>query len=234
MKITENPLLAEWTAPFGVPPFDLIKEDDYLPALRQGIAEQQAEIDAITDLPEPANFKNTIEALERSGGVLEKVASVFDAVNSANSNDIIRAAAMEIAPEQATHSINILLNQKLFSRIRSVYSDRDALGLDPEQMRLLEETYKYFVREGAELDVQAKQRLREINSQLATLAEQFSQNLLAETNAFELLVTARADLGNLPESLVALAGEEAKRRGHDCDCWVFTLQLPRITPFLEY
>ncbi|HJP39319.1 MAG TPA: M3 family metallopeptidase [Gammaproteobacteria bacterium] len=234
MKITENPLLAEWTAPFGVPPFDLIKEDDYLPALRQGIAEQQAEIDAITDLPEPANFKNTIEALERSGGVLEKVASVFDAVNSANSNDIIRAAAMEIAPEQATHSINILLNQKLFSRIRSVYSDRDALGLDPEQMRLLEETYKYFVREGAELDVQAKQRLREINSQLATLAEQFSQNLLAETNAFELLVTARADLGNLPESLVALAGEEAKRRGHDCDCWVFTLQRPSINPFLEY
>ncbi|MDP6673824.1 MAG: peptidase M3, partial [Gammaproteobacteria bacterium] len=219
MNTTENPLLTEWLAPFGVPPFDLIRDDDYLPALRQGIAEQKAEINTITNSREPANFKNTIEALERSGGTLEKVDNVFEAVNSANSNDIIRATALEIAPEQATHSINILLNEKLFNRIRSVYRDRDTLGLGPEQMRLLEETYKHFVREGAELDVDAKQRLRGIKSQLATLSEQFSQNLLAETNAFELLVTDRADLGDLPESLVALAGEEAKRRGHNCDCW---------------
>lgn len=234
MNTTENPLLTEWLAPFGVPPFDLIRDDDYLPALRQGIAEQKAEINTITNSREPANFKNTIEALERSGGTLEKVDNVFEAVNSANSNDIIRATALEIAPEQATHSINILLNEKLFNRIRSVYRDRDTLGLGPEQMRLLEETYKHFVREGAELDVDAKQRLRGIKSQLATLSEQFSQNLLAETNAFELLVTDRADLGDLPESLVALAGEEAKRRGHNCDCWVFTLQRPSINPFLEY
>ncbi len=234
MSAAGNPLLTDWTTPFGVPPFNLINAGDYLPALRQGIAEQKTEITAIVNSAELASFENTIEALERSGVTLEKIDSVFGAVNSANSNDIIRATALEIAPEQAAHSIDILLNEKLFNRIRSVYDDRDTLGLDPEQMRLLEETYKYFVRAGAELDVEAKQRLREINSRLATLSEQFSQNLLAETNAFELLVTDRADLGDLPESLVALAAEEAKRRGHDCDCWVFTLQRPSINPFLEY
>ncbi len=234
MNTGGNPLLADWSTPFGVPPFDLIDQSDYLPALRHGIADQKSEVDAIANSPEPASFANTIEALERSGGILEKVDNVFGAINAANSDDLIRATALEIAPEQAAHQIDILLNEKLFGRIESVYARRTTLGLDPEQMRLLEETHKYFIRAGAELGGEAKQRLREINARLATLSEQFGQNLLAETNAFELLVTDRADLGNLPESLVALAADEANRRGHDCVCWLFTLQRPSINPFLEY
>ncbi len=234
VNTADNPLLANWATPYGVPPFDLIEDDDYLPALRQGIVEQKAEIKAIVNSPEPASFENTIEAFERTGATLEKVDNVFSAVNAANSNDVIRATALEFAPELAAHSIGILLNQDLFERVRSVYDRRDALGLNPEQMRLLEETYKDFVRAGATLDDNSKQRLREIKGELATLSEQFGQNLLAETNAFELLVTDPADLGDLPASLVALAADEARKRGHECDCWVFTLQRPSINPFLEY
>jgi len=233
MTTAKNPLLIEWTTPYGVPPFDLIEDEDYLQALRQGIAEQQMEIHAISDSPEPASFENTIEALERSGTTLEKVDNVFSAVNSVNSNETIRATAIAFAPEQAAHDIDKLLNKKLFNRIKSVYKQRDSLTLEPEQQRLLEETYNDFIRAGAELDNPAKQRLKEIEGNLATLSEQFKQNLLAETNAFELLITDPADLGDLPDSLVALAAEEAINRGHSCDCWVFTLQRPSINPFLE-
>jgi len=234
MTVTENPLLADWRTPFKVPPFDLIRSQDYLAALRHGIAEQKAEIEAIAHSPEPASFENTIEALERSGSTLEKVDNAFWAVNSANSNDTIRATALAIAPEEAAHSADILLNDALFERIASIHERRHALNLDPEQQRLLEETYNNFVRAGAQLSQQDKQRLRVIKGELATLSEQFGQNLLAETNAFELLVTDPVDLGNLPRSLVALAAEEATRRGHDCKCWMFTLQRPSINPFLEY
>ncbi len=233
MTTAENPLLAEWTTPFGVPPFDLIGNEDYLPALRQGIAEQQMEIDAIANSLQPASFENTIEALERSGATLEKVNNVFSAVKSANSNETIRATALVFAPEQAAHNIDKLLNKELFNRIRSVNWQRDSLTLEPEQQRLLEETYNDFLRAGAELDDPAKQRLKEIEGELATLSEQFKQNLLAETNAFELLVMDPSDLGDLPDSLAALAAEEATRRGYNCDCWLFTLQRPSINPFLE-
>jgi peptidyl-dipeptidase Dcp len=231
----ENPLLAEWNTPFGVPPFDLIESTDYLPALRSGVQQHQAEIDAIAANPDAPTFDNTIVALETSGATLTSVRRPFFAVNSAHADDVIRETAKTIAPELSAHRDNIFLNAALFERVDAVYRMRDQLDLDIEQQRLLEETHKDFVRSGANLEPEAQARLREINSELATLSQQFQENLLNETNEFEVLVTDRADLGDLPESLVALAAEEAKRRGHDCDeCWAFTLQRPSINPFLQY
>ncbi len=231
----ENPLLAEWNTPFGVPPFDLIESTDYLPAMRDGVQQQQAEIDAIVANPDAPTFENTIIALEVSGGALTAVRRVFFAVNSAHADDVIRETAKTIAPELSAHRDNIFLNSALFERIDTVFRMREQLGLSGEQQRLLEETHKGFVRSGANLEPEAQARLREINSELATLSQQYQEHVLDETNEFELLVTDRADLGDLPESLVALAAEEAKRRGHECDeCWVFTVQRPSINPFLQY
>ncbi len=230
-----NPLLEQWDTPYGVPPFDQIEDEHYMPALRTGMAEQQAEIAAIVENPDPPTFANTIEELERSGATLNRVSNVFFAVNGAHSNDTTRGVAKEIAPELSAHGDDIALNKPLFDRVEAVYQQRDDLDLTPEQQRLLEETYKQFVRAGANLDQDAQARLREINGELASLSQDFRNNLLEETNAFEMLVTDRADLGNLPESLVASAAAEAQRRGHECgECWVFTLQRPSINPFLEY
>jgi peptidyl-dipeptidase Dcp len=230
----QNALLEEWDTPFGAPPFDRIRSEDYLPAIRAGMDAQNAEIDGIVNNPDAATFANTIEALERTGSALGRVTRVFYAVNSAHSNDVIKETAKIIAPELAAHGDNIWLNEALFDRVAVVYGQRDELGLGAEQSRLLEELHKEFVRAGANLEDDAKDRLREINADLASLSQEFENNLLDDTNAFELLVTDPADLGNLPASLVAGAADEAGRRGHDCECWVFTLQRPSINPFLQY
>jgi peptidyl-dipeptidase Dcp len=230
----QNMLLEDWDTPFGVPPFDRIRSEDYLPAIRAGMEAQNEEIDGIVNNPDAPTFANTIEALERTGGGLSRVTRVFYALNSANSDDVIKDTAKVVAPELAAHRDNISLNKALFDRVAIVYEQREALDLGAEQLRLLEETHKQFVRAGANLEDAAQARLREINTELASLSQQFEDNLLDETNAFELLVTDRADLGDLPSNLVALAAEEARRRGHDCECWVFTLQRPSINPFLQY
>ena len=230
-----NPMLEDWDTPFGVPPFDRIESEHYLPAFRAAMAMHADEIAAITANSEAPTFENTVEALELSGSMLSRVSRVFFAVDGANSDDTTKETAKIVAPELSAHRDNILLNKDLFERILAVYEQRDSLDLSPEQAHLLAETHKQFVRSGANLDDEAQARLREINSELAELSQQFGDNVLEETNNFELLVTDRADLGDLPASLVALAAEEAKRRGHDCDeCWVFTLQRPSINPFLQY
>lgn len=230
-----NPLLADWDTPHGVPPFERIRAEHYLPALREGMRRERAEIEAIVANSEPPTFANTVEALERAGSSLERTARVFYAVNSAHSDEVIRQTAKTIAPELSAHDDDILLNPALFERIDGLWQAREGLELDAEALRLLEETHKEFVLAGAALDDEARARLREINSRLAVLEEDFQQNVLEETNRFELLVTDRADLGALPASLVASAEAEAERRGHDCEaCWVFTLQRPSIEPFLEY
>ena len=230
-----NPMLEDWDTPFGVPPFDRIESEHYLPAFRAAIKMQAAEIDAITANADAPTFDNTIEALELSGSKLSRVSRVFYAVDSANSDDVTKETAKTIAPELSGHRDNILLNKALFERVLAVYEQRDTLELTPEQAHLLDETHKQFVRSGANLDDEAQARLREINAGLAELSQQFGDNVLEETNNFELLVTDRADLGDLPGSLVALAAEEARRRGHECEeCWVFTLQRPSINPFLQY
>lgn len=230
----DNPLLSNWDTLFGVPPFDRIESEDYLPALRIGIAEQQKEIDAIIGNDAVPTFANTIEALERSGSALSRVVRVFYAVNGAHANDVTRDTARIIAPELSAHRDDIALNAGLFTRINAIYRQRDALDLSDEQQRLLSEIHKDFVRAGVNLDEASREKLRELNAQLATLSETFRDNLQKDSNRYELLVTDRADLGALPESLVALAAEEAERRGHDCECWVFTLQRPSINPFLQY
>lgn len=230
-----NPLLEEWDTPFGVPPFDRIESQHYLPAYRAAMQMHNEELAAIVANSDAPSFANTIEALELSGSKLARVNRLFSAVDSANSDDVIKATGKTIAPERAAHRDDIYLNSALFERVLAVYEQRDDLNLSLEQMRLLEETHKDFVRSGASLDDASQARMREINAELAELSQQFGDNLLAETNNFELLVTDRADIGDLPESLVALAAEEAKRRGHECaECWVFTLQRPSINPFLQY
>ena len=231
----QNPLLVEWNTPFGVPPFDEIRSDDYLQALREGIRLHSVELAAIAGNPDSPTFENTIVALETSGATLSRVQRVFYAVNGAHSDDVIRETGKTIAPELAAHRDDIFLNAGLFERVDAVFRKRGEPGLDAEQQRLLEETHKAFVRAGANLAEDVQARLREINAELASLSQQFQENLLDETNEFEVLVTDRADLGNLPGSLVALAAEEAQRRGHECEeCWVFTLQRPSINPFLQY
>ena len=229
-----NPLLEDWDTPFGVPPFDRIESGHFLPAIRAGMVEQKEEIAAIIANPDEPTFANTIEALELSGRTYSRVNNAFGAVNAAHSDDVTRETARTIAPERSAHRDDIRLNAELFERIKQVYDRRGELNLSDEQGRLLEETYKSFLRSGINLDHAAQSRLREINAELATLTTTFRENLLKETNDFELLVTDLVDLGDLPDSLVALAAEEAGRRGHDCDCWAFTLQRPSINPFLQY
>ena len=228
-----NPLLDEWDTPFGVPPFDEIANDHYLPAIRTAVEEHAAEIDAIASNPEPPTFANTIEELERSGKLLSRVSRVFGAVTSAHTNDTLQEVERILAPELAAHRDNIALNAGLFARVKAVYDRRDELDLDPEQLKLLDETHKSFVRSGIGLEEEAQARLRAINGQLPELSQRFGQNLLAETNEFELHVTDSADLGNLMAAQVQAAADEAIRRGHEGG-WSFTLQRPSIDPFLQY
>ncbi len=228
-----NPLLEEWDTSFGVPPFDQIEDAHYLPAFRTAMAEHKAEIDAIVNNPELPDFGNTIEALERSGKVLTRVNNVFFAVESAHSNDSIRETARTVAPELSAHNDDITLNRGLYERVRAIYEQRDELDLNPEEEKLLEETHKAFVRSGVNLDDEAQARLRAINGELAGLSQAFGQNLLKETNEFELYIGEEEDVGDLPADLVAAAAEEALRRGHESG-WSFTLARPSINPFLQY
>ena len=230
--MNDNPLLSAWDTPFGTPPFDKIKDEHYKPAFIAAMAEQKDEIETIINNADEATFANTIEDLERSGSALSRVARVFGAVNGANTNESLQAIASEMAPIRSAHNDDINLNADLFKRVDAVYSQKESLNLNPEQMKLLEDTYKYFVRSGINLDAEAQIRLRAINGELAKLSQQFGQNLLAETNATKVLVTNKDDLGDLPASLIAAAAKEAENNGKEG--WMITLQRPSLNPFLEY
>ncbi len=230
-KMNKNPLLASWNTPFGVPPFDKIKSTDYLPALQQAMELHNNEIATIVNNKAKPSFKNTIEALELSGQKYYQVSKLFFAVTAANTDSILKATEKEIVPAMTAHNDEIQLNEALFKRIKAVYDKKDSLTLSNDDLFLLEETYKGYVKAGVNLQGANKTKLKSINKELAALKIQFAANLLDETNAYELHVTAKEDLGELSESLVALAAEEAKKRGHQSG-WSFTLQRPSINPFL--
>jgi len=230
---SENPFFAEYDTPFGVPPFSEIKNEHFLPAIEKGIEEQTAQIAAIVSNPEPADFENTIAAYDYSGELIRKVTGVFYNYNSSNTNAEIQALAKEIAPKLSAHYDNINLNPELFEKVRMVYENRNALNLNGEQARLLEDTYKDFVRGGAALESAAQVRFREINQELSVLTLRFGENVLAETNEFKLVIDNQDDLEGLTRGLIDQGAETAKAAGMEGK-WVYTLHNPSIMPFLQY
>ena len=225
--------LTEFTTPFGVPPFDKITLEDYMPAFKAGIAEQQKDIEAIVNQKAAPDFENTIVALDQSGKLLRRISPVFYGQNSANTNDDMQALSRELSPLLSKNSDDIRLNAELFKRVKAVYDNQESMNLDKEQKKLLEETYKDFVRGGANLDAEKQARLRELNSEISMLQLTFGQNMLKETNAFKLVIDNKADLAGLPESLVLNAEAAARAAGMEGK-WVFTLHNPSVMPFLQY
>ena len=231
--VAPNPFFTEYTTPFGVPPFDKIEVAHYKPAFEKGMEEQKKEIDAIVNNPEEPTFENTIVAFDRSGELLTKVMYAFSGQSSVNTTDEIQALEQELYPVLSAHSDDISLNPALFTRVKAVYDKQASMNLNKEQKKLLEETYKGFVRGGANLDADKQARLRELNEKISVLELTFGQNVLKETNAFKLVVDNKEDLAGLPESLIAAAAETAAADSMEGK-WIFTLHNPSVMPFLQY
>ncbi len=229
----KNPLLGKFDTPFGVPPFQKIKAEDYKEAFQKGIEQQNAEIEKIVSDTATPTFANTIEALEESGKLLHRTQTIFENILSANTNDTLQKLAKEEAPVLSAHDDNILMNQKLFDRIDQVYQKRNQLKLNDEQNMLLEKTYRRFVRGGAKLSASDKEKLKKINGELSVLSLQFGDNVLADNNAFELYLTDKKDLAGLPKTVIDAAAETAKAHGKTTG-WLFTLNKPSLIPFLQY
>ena len=230
--MAQNPLLCDSKAPYGAPEFDKIRNEHYLPAFEAGVAEAKAEIDAIVANPDEPAFGNTIEAMEFSGRTLNKVAGIFYNLMEANTNDEMQEIAEKIAPMMTEYSMYVSLNDALFRRVKAVYEKKDKLGLDKDQMKLLEDTYKGFVRGGANLSDADKALYSKWSEELSLLTLQFSKNVLAATNAYTLHVTDEAELAGLPEYVKAMGAETAKEKG--LEGWAFTLDYPSYSPFLQY
>lgn len=227
----DNPFAKQSTLPYQFPPFDRIKDEHFRPAFEAGMAEQRNEIDAIDRNPEPATFENTVVALERSGQLLDRVSAAFSNLNSSNTNPEILKIASEIAPKRAAHHDAILLDSVLFARLDAVYQKRATLQLDPESAQLLERTYTNFVRAGAKLSDADKTKLKQMNEQLASLTNQFQQNVLKATNDSAVVVENVNDLAGLSPEQIGAAAEAAKARKLEGK-WVVTLQNTTIQPVL--
>ena len=210
---TMNPFFQISPLPFQYPQFDKIKDTDFAPAFKHGMAEQTAEIAAIANNPAAPTFDNTILAMERTGQVLNRAALVFFNQTSANTNDALDALDVEFSPKFAAHSDSIYLNDKLFARIKALYDNRNGLGLDAQSVRLVERYYTDFVRAGSNLTEAQKTRVKAINAEMATLTTQFSQNVLAEVNDSAIIVTDRAELAGLTDEQIAILAESAKEKG---------------------
>lgn len=233
-KDRENPLLKEsYGTIYEIPPFDQIIADDYLPAIQEGIAQQNVNIDSIVNNPEQPTFENTILALDNSGNLLGNVMLIFSAMDEAMSTPEITALADEIYPIVTAHSDAIYMNPALFERVRALYDNIDSLGLDIPQRRLTEETYRTFVRNGALLNDDDKEKLKAVNARLTELYNLYNKNLLAATNEFEEVIEDSTLLAGLPASSIAVAAEEAASRGKEGK-WVFTLHAPSRLPLLQY
>lgn len=228
-----NPLLDQPNTPYGVPAFDQIKLEHYLPAFEKAIEEQKAEVDAIVNNEAEPTFENTIVALDRTGLLLDRVSGVFFNVLEADGNDDMNLIAETVSPMLSELSDGIILNDQLFQRVKFVYDQREHLGLNPEQMRLVTETYKSFADNGANLPEDKKERLKEINQELSLLSLKFGNNVVAETNSCQRFVTDENELKGLPESAKAAAAEEAEAAGHPGE-WLFTPKRTSFTPVLQY
>lgn len=232
-KKVENPLLVEWKTPFGTPPFDLVKNEHFMPAFLEGMKKHREEVDAIINNIEEPTFANTIEAFEKTGQILDKVSGVFFHLSGAHTNPEIQKISQELSPLLSKHSDDINLNPKLFERIKILFNKIDKLNLSAEQKTLLDKYYKNFVRSGADLNEADKEKLRKINEELSLNSLKFRENVLKETNAFELIIDKEEDLSGLPPSAIQAALEEAHKRGYE-NKWVFTLQAPSMRPIMLY
>ena len=228
-----NPFFVEWTTPFGMPPFEKIRPEHYLPAFEAAIAARRKEVESIAASPEAPTFANTVEALENGGLALAKVGDVFSTLTGAETNDELQAINKKVAPLLSALRDDIRLNDALFARVKAVWEKRETSSLTPEQKKLVEDSYKDFVRGGANLGVEQKKRFREINQELSLLGIRFGDNLLKETNAYRLVVTKKSDLAGLPPGVVTAAADAAKAAKLEGK-WVFTLQAPSIWPFLTF
>lgn len=228
-----NPFFEPYKNKYGAPPFDKIQNEHYMPAFKEGIKQHDAEIKAIANNPKPATFANTIAALDYSGDLLKKVSSVFFNLYSSNTNEGMEKIANEITPILSEHNDNINLNEKLFERVQKLYSNRTKLGLNAEQIRLLEKYHRGFIRSGAALNAAKKEQLREINKELGLAQLAFGQNVLAETNAYKRFVATEAELAGLPESVRQAAAEDAKKAGKPGQ-WLFTTHKASFIPVLQY
>ncbi|MCP3893702.1 MAG: M3 family metallopeptidase [Bacteroides sp.] len=228
----QNPFFEISDTPHGTAPFDKIKTEHYEPAILEGIRQQTAIVDAIVQNPELPTFANTIETYEKSDALLGRVLSVFFNLNSAETNDELQLLAQKMTPVLSEHSNNINLNEKLFSRIKAVYDQKSSLSLTPEQTKLLDDIYDGFIRRGASLQGEAKEKYRELSKELSNLTLQFDENNLKEVNNYQLVLTDRAQLAGLPNSFIEAAKETAKEKG--VEGWVFTLQAPSYGPFMTY
>ncbi len=228
-----NPLLTQWTTPFGLPPFESIAPEHFRPAFDAALAEQQAQIAAIAESPEAPTFANTIEALERSGQTLKKVGGVFFNLAGSHTNDAIQAIEREMAPILAKHRNSIFMNEALYRRVAALYEQRESLGLTPEQARVLDRYHTIFVRAGAKLGSEEKKRLAAITERLASLGTQFSQNVLADEKSYQLVLDGETDLEGLPSFLREAAAQAAEERGLKGKS-VITLSRSSIEPFLQF
>ncbi|MFO7978086.1 MAG: M3 family metallopeptidase [Bacteroidales bacterium] len=229
---TDNPFFQAYQTPFGVPPFDQIENQHFMPAFEEGMRQQEEAIEHITSNPDSPTFENTIAALDYSGTLLSKVVSVFFNYNSSNTSEEIQQIAQEVSPLLSEHGDNIMLNKELFERVKVIHDQKDKLDLTDEQMRLLEETYKAFTRNGALLSEDKQERFREINQQLALLTLQFGQNVLQEVNNYMMVIENQEELAGLPEPIIEAAATLASNEGMEGK-WAFTLHNPSVMPFLH-
>ncbi len=227
-----NPLLQEWKTPFGTPPFKEIEIAHFKPAVEEAIKIAENEITTITENTAEPDFENTVAELDRAGEVLSKITSILFNLNSAETSKSLQETAQEISPILTRFSNDITLNEKLFKRIAKIFEEKEISGLDTEQKMLVERKYRQFMLGGAGLKETERARFREVSEELSTLSLKFEENVLEETNSWELHITDRSDLAGLPESLIEMAASEAARR--EKEGWVFTLHYPSYVPFMQY
>ncbi len=228
-----NPFFSEWETPFGAPPFDTIEDQHFGPAYDLAISNWEAEIEAVAGNKAAPTFGNTVEALEASGAMFDKISGVFHAIDASDTNPARQAIARDLAPRESRLKDARLMNQAIWQRLLTLYRQRDELGLEPEQKALLERYHKDFTRAGAGLEPQQRAEISDLNAQLAGLFTDFSENLLSDAQDYELVLTSEKDLEGLPDHVRAAAADAALKKGH-IDAWLFTLSRSSFTPFLTF